>query len=198
MRGIRLVIFSDDIWRSQRSAEVGLGKSYEVVGRSLIVPAETQPKVVPVGVVHVDGASGMVSLRASDSQRNPVQVEDVGDGKYLVLGGGRVWVLVTEIDFEPKRFDQTDLVLDIGLVPDPGPRPGPTPPGPNPDVPAEAFDDLGRRIDAICDSLNLQIDLRQRVDKVYLDVAGPPWANPAVFYKSIQSLSPNQLTNVKA
>lgn len=140
------------------------------VGDVLLVDPDSKPKLVPVGFVVVD-AAGMVTVKASDSKRNPVEVRRMDPTKFLVLGQGRLWVDITVIDFETQFFDQKQFVLEVGEVPEPDEPDQPDNPEPEPVVPGDDFDNLGQRIDKQADADNLQVDLRQRVAEVYRDVA---------------------------
>lgn len=123
---------------------------YSVVGDLVVVPEGSRPKVSAVGLVEVDCDASMISVRASDSQRKPVEVRKIEATKFLVLGQGRLWVDVTCIDFERQFFDQSQFVIDVGDSPDPEPEPDPDEPdNPDPpDVPDDAFDNIGKRVAA--------------------------------------------------
>lgn len=147
-------------------------KNPKQVGDMLLVDPDSKPKLVPVGFVVVD-ATGMVTVKASDSKRNPVEVRRVDPTKFLVLGQGRLWVDITVIDFETQYFDQKQFVLDVGDAPEPEPDEPDEPdnPEPSPNVPTDDYDNLGQRIDVAADAANLQVDKRQRVAEVYRGVA---------------------------
>lgn len=164
---------------------------FSVVGPTIIVPEGAKPKVEPCGVVVITCTASQVTVKASNSKREPVRVESVksDDGEsrqYLILGTGTVWVDVVCIDFETQFFDISQLVLNIGepSPPDPEPEPdNPDPPGPDPEVPDDVFDNIARRVaakasglpsnKAMCDAYrNASATLRNNPSVTIPEVAG--------------------------
>lgn len=92
-------------------------------------------------------------------------------------------VVIVDFDaktFEIKKFNATFRIAGTPPVPPPpgpvppppgpGPGPPPPPPGPSP-VPNDEFNNLGQRVDSLCDQIGLQVDLRNRVSEVFATTA---------------------------
>lgn len=90
-------------------------------------------------------------------------------------------VVIVDFDnktFEIKRYNAVFRIAgNTPTPPPPGPGPGPgpgpvppVPPGPSP-VPNDEFNNLGQRLDSLCDQIGLQVDLRNRVSEVYTTTA---------------------------
>jgi hypothetical protein len=144
------------------------------VGGLLLVPADSKPVLRAVGFLDVD-SKGLVTVKASNAKREPVEVKKVDETHFLILGKGKIWIDLTAIDFAAQTFEQEQFTVVIGDDPEPEPdepdEPDPDEPEPTPDVPGDQFDNLGQRIDKAADAANLQIDLRQRAAEVYSTVA---------------------------
>lgn len=143
---------------------------YEVVGDRVLAPESSKPKLVPVGLVVIDCEASIKRLKAEDLARNPIPSEQIDDRRFLILGQGRVWIAVTCVDFDKQIFDQKEFVIEVGEAP---PPPGPDEPdAPEPDEPEPTgeFSALTKAIDKFCDDSNLQVDKRQRVAEIYLDI----------------------------
>lgn len=148
---------------------------YEQVGGLLLVPADANPVLRAVGVVTIDVEASMISVKASNAKREPVDVQKIDATKFLVLGQGKIWIDVTCIDFEKQFFDQKQFTIEVGADPTPAPDNPDEPdqpdnPEPNPDMPTD-FDGLAGKIDAIADAANLQFDLRGRLAEIYATIA---------------------------
>jgi hypothetical protein len=150
---------------------------YEQVAGIVLVPAESRPVLKAVGVVTIDVEASMISVKASNAKREPVDVQKIDAVKFLILGQGKIWIDVTCIDFDRQFFDQKQFTVDIGVDPTPAPDnpDDPDDPEPNPDLPAD-FDGLAGKIDAIADAANLQYDARVRLAEIYATIAGRMWS----------------------
>ena len=95
-------------------------------------------------------------------------------------GRYEVSATVITVDFDNRTFDVDrwhNVFIILGSGP-PGPPepPGPEPPGPQPPeppqptVPTDIFNNIGRRIDAKADELNLQYDMRLRISELFEEV----------------------------
>lgn len=149
--------------------------SFQVVGEDLlVVPEGTRPTVRPFGYVVIDSQASIIQVRAERQDRSPVEVRKLSQNEFGILDAGLVWVNVTAVDFELEIFEQNLFVLDIeegGEPDDPDEPDGPDEPDNPSDVPADAFDNLGRRIDAQADQDALDAQSRDRLAGVLADVA---------------------------
>jgi hypothetical protein len=135
-----------------------------------------------------DNAQALWEVKPLDGQKEFTSKEYSND-LYAFWGEPGRYALeatVVIVDFEAKTFQikKHEAIFKInGPTTPPGPvppvpptPPGPTPPGPvpptpptppSPTVPTDSFNNLGQRLDALCDSSGLQADLRSRVAEVY-------------------------------
>jgi len=133
---------------SESNASIGAGVRYRLAGVTdvqkfgdlLIVDKakESSVEFKAVGIVKAitKDPSTKVKIRASNGNREPVEVRKLSDGYWIIEATGKVWVEVTVFDFKKDLFEDESFVLDIGGGDSPGP--GPNPPGPvppNDDVP---------------------------------------------------------------
>lgn len=135
-----------------------------------------------------DNAQALWEVKPLDGQKEFTSKEYSND-LYAFWGEPGKYELeatVVIVDFEAKTFQikKYNSIFKIrgpttppgpvppvppvppGPVP-PTPGPIPPPPTPTPTVPTDSFNNLGQRLDALCDSAGLQTDLRNRVAEVY-------------------------------
>lgn len=114
----------------------------EVHGKYLILAKDAEVTIRPAAMLTYDGiGNATAAVEASDIKRQPVPVEQVGEARYLVLGVGKIWVRMTLIDFDEKRFEISETTVDIGETePEPPPEPD------TPDVPEDEFGNIGQRV----------------------------------------------------
>jgi len=121
------------------------------VGDLLLVDKESKPQMIPVGLVKVTTEASNIVVKASDGQRNPVQVNKVDLNNYVITQQGDVWIRVVCIDFQKNIYYDEETKVTLGgpvppPTPPPGPGPDPKPPTPQPDIPGDQFDNLGQRV----------------------------------------------------
>ncbi|MEO1530093.1 MAG: hypothetical protein AAFX06_32240 [Planctomycetota bacterium] len=143
----------------QRSLVVA-EKDAQPVGGALLLPAGTRPQVVAAAVVEVSGLADFcpqkVRLSASDGRRRrlpkPIALPIVAESEtrcFIVYGASEIWLSIRAVDFKAERLEDEEFVITVGPSPPDDPQPD-TPDEPKPDdsIPADPFDDIGRRVDA--------------------------------------------------
>jgi hypothetical protein len=147
-----------------------------VVG-GLVLSRGGTPKTKPVGIVYVE-AVGTVSVEATDERRQPVEVQEVAAGTYLVDRTGSTWVEVSEYgEVELAGGQRRKILLDrktVVVVVDPpnptppGPEPTP-PPGPGPGPSPAPFDGIAAKVGQL--SRTMEPANRQRLAQVLTEAA---------------------------
>lgn len=152
-------------------------EGFQDFGEFLLVPSDSKPVLKSVGFVEVDNEAAIIRVSAETIKREPVPVRKLDRTHFLIEAKGKIWLTITCVDFEKQIFDQIEKQIIIqgdDSQPDKPDEPD-EPDEPDVphdgDVPSDAFDDLGKRIDAMADAANLQFDLRQRIAEVYTDIA---------------------------
>jgi hypothetical protein len=150
--------------------------SPSVVG-GLVLSRGGTPKTKPVGIVYVE-AVGLVSVEATDERRQPVDIQEVTAGTYLVDRIGSTWVEVSEYgEVELAGGQRRKILLDRRTVvvvvesPDPAP-PGPEPtppPGPGPGPSPGPFDNIAAKVSQL--SRTMDAANRQRLAQVLTEAA---------------------------
>jgi len=123
------------------------------------------------------------SIRPLDNQTQ-YTTRDYGHVQALWGQPGRyeIEATVITVDFDARDFNvikyTRQFVLSGVAPPPPGPTPGPVPPNPpgptpppTPDIPNDKFDNLGARLDAEADKVNLQFDKRAAVAAIYRETS---------------------------
>ncbi len=131
--------FGQIVATSEPVTVIDAGDASRVVGSYLILPKGGTPTSRHAANLRYAGTDGYsVAIEASDIQREPVAVHQIDASEYLVFGVGKVWVRLTAIDFENRKFSVIETLVEVGaVIPDPPPDP-PDPPDPPPipdDVP---------------------------------------------------------------
>lgn len=114
-------------------------------------------KLVPAALITVETKAKLVQLKARLSLFEFGNVTKVGDYKWLLVSptGGKYAVEATTFD-ATTGIEEANIAIDLGPTPTPvPPGPGPTPPGPTPPgpvpvvdcnaVPADNFNNIGKR-----------------------------------------------------
>jgi hypothetical protein len=150
--------------------------SPSVVG-GLVLSRGGTPKTKPVGIIYVE-AVGVVSVEATDEKRQPVEIEEVAEGTYLVERSGSTWVEVSEYgEVELAGGQRRKILLDrrtVVVVVDPpnptppGPEPTP-PPGPGPGPSPAPFDGIAAKVSQL--SRTMDPANRQRLAQVLTEAA---------------------------
>lgn len=144
----------------------------DLEGRLVFVEKDTRPQAV--GILPIETDAEAVRVKAEDVNRRRVRVEEHPflANTFLIFGTGKIWIDVMYVDFDDKKWDWDDFVIDLG---DSDPDEPDEPDNPdNPDdskVPEDKFDNLGRRMDQKADSIALDDTVRQEVAEVYFYVA---------------------------
>lgn len=106
--------------------------SVQLVGSTALVQVKDGETLgqTPVGVVKcVSGNDSTVKVKASDSNRESVEVIKVANDLWVINSSGKIWVEVVVHNFnvKPVVWEEQTFVLNIGDTPEPTPDPGPTP-----------------------------------------------------------------------
>lgn len=148
---LALPCFAQQAFTIEKRVVVSGLEKPEVVEDLVLVAGEAKPVVKQAALVELKEKAGSTVVRASKQDRSPLQVSKLVEGRFLVVGDGKIWVRVTNVDFQNQRFIDEEIVFDLGPVsPEPGPGPNPGPgPGPGPDpgpVPPDPYGNIGQRV----------------------------------------------------
>lgn len=145
----------------------------QILGDLVLCDKTSKPIVASIAIIRVESGTAQVSCKAIDSLGKfaPVRRLDSPAGKmfFALDKPGQYTVLILIVDFEKKLF--TEETLEVKVGDNPLPPPPPPPPPPPDDVPADAFDNLGRRVDSAADAARLPQDKRSALSTVYRSVA---------------------------
>ena len=149
---------------------------YSPVEYSLSIPSQNAQALWEVKAL--DGQTEYTS-RPYEKEGQKVYCFWGQPGRYAL----EATVVIVDFDaksFEIKKFNAQFRIAGIDPTPPVPPVP-PTPPGPTPPtpppvpppspVPNDEFDNLGQRLDGMCDQIGLQVDLRNRVAEVFANTA---------------------------
>lgn len=156
---------------SVENAIVGLTDA-KVVGGVIVASDVSKMSVERLAFVKVNTLAEIVTVEASDQNREPVEVIPVDKTTYFVRGKGKIWIEVQAFDFDKKIFAKEKKTIELS-PPDP-PKPDPVIP-PTPDVPTDKFGNIGQRVATVTKGL----PHNAKIGAIYREASKQLGSNPS-------------------